>query len=96
MQTAAEVEAMIAAVADGTVTLDGASTPYSEDLADELFHGNPGQTVGEVRTILVATGKLPTLAIGSFPTVDGTRMRARDVRREGDGRVTRIYLGELA
>ena len=91
-----EVEAIIGATADGTVELDGATTPYQLDVVEEIFERSQtseyASTIKTSRAILIATGKLPGLQVGSFPILEGQRWRVRDLRLENDGQETRVLL----
>ncbi len=96
LQDADEVEAMLEATADGIIELEGASTYYQVDVLDELAGpAGPGATIQTVRTVLVAKGKLPTLKVGSFPTLDGKQYRVRDLRDGSDGQEVRVSLAEI-
>lgn len=79
------------------VSLGGSSTwgvmkHVGEDFFEE--HGRPSVS-GTRRTVLVATGKLPTLAQGAFPTVDGVQYHVKDLMPENDGLETRVFLGKV-
>ena len=91
MLSAVEIEAMLRATG-GVQVVAGAETTWGHyEIVDEALY-DTAQVIGAAETVLIATGRITTPAVGSPITVAGTTYTVRDARREDDGALLRIWL----